>query len=92
MPVNVAVNKVIQINFSKAIQLGTNPWIELKNQYGQAKPYTISINGSTLNITSNTTFARGTTYTVILHSNSVTSTGGAGLAAPYTTKFTTTTT
>ena len=90
--VNVAVNKVIQINFSKAIQLGTNPWIELKNQYGTAKPFTTSINGSILNITSNTTFARGTTYTVILHSNSVTSTGGAGLAAPYTTKFTTTTT
>ena len=89
--VNVAVNKVIQINFSKSIQLGTNPWIELKNQYGQVKPYTTNINGSTLNITSNTTFAKGTTYTVILHSNSVTSTGGAGLAAPYTTKFTTTT-
>ena len=89
--VNVAVNKVIQINFNKAIQLGTNPWIELKNQYGQVKPYTTNINGSTLNITSNTTFAKGTTYTVILHSNSVTSTGGAGLAAPYTTKFTTTT-
>ena len=85
------VNKVIQINFSKAIQLGTNPWIELKNQYGQVKPYTTNINGSTLNITSNTTFAKGTTYTVILHSNSVTSTGGAGLAVPYTTKFTTTT-
>ena len=89
---NVAVNKVIQINFSKAIQLGTNSWIELKNQYGQIKPYTTSINGSTLNITANTTFARGTTYTVILHSNSITSTGGAGLTTPYTTKFTTTTT
>ena len=88
---NVAVNKVIQINFSKAIQLGTNSWIELKNQYGQIKPYTTSINGNTLNITSNTAFARGTTYTVILHSNSVTSTGGAGLTAPYTTRFTTTT-
>ncbi|MBZ2167112.1 Ig-like domain-containing protein [Methanobacterium spitsbergense] len=90
--VNVAVNKVVQINFSKAIQLGTNPWIELKNQYGQIKPYTTSINGSTLNITANAAFARGTTYTVILHSNSVTSTGGAGLTTPYTTKFTTTTT
>ena len=89
---NVAVNKVIQINFSKAIQLGTNSWIELKNQYGKVKPYTTSINGNTLNITSNAAFARGTTYTVILHSNSVTSTGGAGLTAPYTTKFTTTTT
>ncbi len=88
---NVAVNKVIQINFSKAIQLGANPWIELKNQYGQAKPFKTSINGSTLNITTDATFARGTTYTVILHSNSVTSTGGAGLAAPYTTRFTTTT-
>ncbi|MBZ2164573.1 Ig-like domain-containing protein [Methanobacterium spitsbergense] len=90
--VNVAVNKVIQINFSKAIQLGTNSWIELKNQYGQIKPYTTSINGNTLNITANAAFARGTTYTVILHSNSVTSTGGAGLTTPYTTKFTTTTT
>ena len=86
------MNKVVQINFSKAIQLGTNPWIEFKNQYGQTKPFTTSINGSTLNLTTNAPYAKGTTYTVILHSNSVTSTGGAGLAAPYTTKFTTTTT
>ena len=89
--VNVAVNKVIQITFNKAIKLGTNPWIELKNQSGSAKPFTTTINGNTLYITANSIFARGTTYTVILHSNSVTSTGGAGLAAGYTTKFTTTT-
>ena len=91
--VNVALNKVIQINFNKNIKLGTNPWIELKTtNSGTAKPFTATITGSTLNITPNTPLAKGTNYTVIIHSNAVTdTTGTAGLAAAYTTKFRTTT-
>ena len=88
--VNVAVNKVIQINFNKPIKLATNAWIELKNQYGTAKPFTATVTGNTLNIAAKTLFAKGTQYKVTIHSNSVTSTGGAGLSTPYTTKFTTT--
>ena len=89
--VNVALNKVIKIQFNKTIQFGTNPWIEFKNSSGMGKPFKATISGSTLNITTNATMARGTTYTVIIHSNAVTdTTGTAGLATPYTTKFTTT--
>ena len=89
--VNVALNKVIKINFNKNIKLGTNPWIELKTSSGTAKSFTTSITGSTLNITPNTPLAKGTNYTVIIHSNAVTdTTGTAGLAAAYTTKFKTT--
>ena len=90
--VNVAINKVIQINFNKTIQFGTNPWIEFKKtSTGTAKPFTATITGSTLNITPTTPLAKGTTYTVIIHSNAVTdTTGTAGLVAPYTTRFTTT--
>lgn len=95
-PVNNAVgvhtNKVIEFNFDKNIKLASNPWIELKNQYGTSKPYTTSVNGNKLNIKTTSNYAKGTRYTAVLHSNSVTdTTGTAGLAAPYTTKFTTTT-
>jgi methionine-rich copper-binding protein CopC len=86
--INVALNKVIQINFNKAIKFG-NSWIELTNRWG-AKPFTTAISGSSLYITPKTSLAKGTQYTVTLHSNSLTdSTGTAGLAAPYTFRFTT---
>ncbi len=88
--VNVALNKVIQINFNKAIKYGTNPWFELTNSWG-AKPFTTTISGNTLYITTKTLMAIGTQYTVIIHSNSITdSTGTSGLAAPYLFRFTTT--
>ena len=91
--VKVVLNKVVHINFSKPIQFGTNPWIEFKNSSGTTKPFTPTITGSRLNLTTTTPLAKGTKYTVIIHSNSVTDlTGTAGLQSPYTTKFTTTTT
>jgi methionine-rich copper-binding protein CopC len=91
--VNVALNKVIQITFDKNIQYGTNPWIEfVTSSTGTAKAFTTTISGNVLNITPTTPLAKGTKYIVVLHSNAVTdSTGTAGLASPYTTKFTTTT-
>jgi hypothetical protein len=89
--INVALNTVVKYNFNKAIKFGTNPWIEFKNSSGTTKPFTPSITGSTLNITPTTPLFIGTQYTVVIHSNSVTSLNGAGLAAPYTIKFTTTT-
>ena len=88
--VKVVLNKVVHINFSKPIQFGTNPWIEFKNSSGTTKPFTPTITGSRLNLTTTTPLAKGTKYTVIIHSNSVTDlTGTAGLQSPYTTKFTT---
>jgi len=88
--INVALNTVVKFNFNKNIKFGTNPWIEFKNSSGTTKPFTPTITGSTLNITSKTPLFRGTQYTVVIHSNSVTSLNGAGLAAPYTIKFSTT--
>ena len=87
---NVALNKVIQITFDKAIQLGTNPWIEFKTSSGTIVPYTTNIIGNILSITPNSLLNAGTKYTVILHSNSITDMQGNGLNTPYTTIFTTT--
>ena len=85
--VNIPTNKVIKINFSEAIKFGTNVWIELKSSSGKAIPFTKTISGSTLSITPTTTLAKGTTYTVIIHTNSITDLTGKGLATVYTTKF-----
>lgn len=89
--VDVTVNKVIKITFSKSIKFGTNPWIELKNASGTPKPFTQIIKGNTLTITPKTPLAIKTKYTLILHANSVTDLNGIGLASTYTSKFTTTT-
>ena len=89
--VNVPINKIIKITFNKNIKYGTNPWIELNNTtIGKAKPFTTTITGSTLNITPLKPMSNGTHYTVILHTNSITDTTGAGLIGPYTNKYTTT--
>ena len=87
--VNVPLNKVVKINFNKSIKLGTNPWIEFKTSSGTAKAYTATTSGSTLSLKPNTNLTSKTVYNVIIHSNAVTTLGGAGLASPYTLKFTT---
>ncbi|WP_048190908.1 Ig-like domain-containing protein [Methanobacterium sp. SMA-27] len=90
-PVNniskVATNKIVKFNFSKNIKLGTNPWIEFKNSSGTAKPFTLSVSGSTLSIKPTSALSKSTNYTVIVHSNAVIDSNGTGLAAPYTIKF-----
>jgi methionine-rich copper-binding protein CopC len=85
--VNIPTNKVIKINFSEAIKFGSNSWIELKNSSGKAIQFTKTITGSTLSITPTTKLAKGTTYTVIIHTNSITDLLGKGLTAAYTIKF-----
>ena len=85
--VKVATNKIVKFNFNKSIKLGTNPWIEFKTSNGTAKPYTLSVSGSTLSIKPNSALSKATSYTVVVHSNAVTDLSGAGLAAPYTVKF-----
>jgi parallel beta-helix repeat protein len=89
--VNVAVNKVILVNFSEAIKFSNSPWIELKNYTtGTAISFIPNISGNVLSITPNTILSYGTIIQLILHSNSVTDMAGNGLATPYLTKFNTT--
>ncbi len=85
----IPTNKVVKFTFNKTIKLGTNPWIEFKTSTGTAIKFITSVSGNVLNLTPSSLLKNKTQYIVILHSNSVTSTGGAGLASPYTTNFTT---
>lgn len=86
--VNIPVSKVVKFTFNKAIKLATNPWIEFKTSTGTTKSFVASVSGSTLSLTPTTALALGTSYLVILHSNSVyDSTGLSGLASPYTLSF-----
>jgi len=87
--VSVPTNKVVKYTFNKSIKLGTNPWIEFKTSTGTSIQFTTSVTGNVLNITPKSLLKNKTKYTVILHTNSVTSTGGAGLAQPYQNYFTT---
>lgn len=82
---NIANTKVININFNRAIKFG-NSWIELKNSKGTAIPFTSTITGSTLNITPKSLLTP-TTYTIILHTNSILDQTGNGIK-PYSTKLT----
>jgi len=86
--VNVPLNKVVKITFNKPIKLGTNPWIEFNNSTGTAVKFTTSISSNVLSIKPSAQLKTKTKYTVILHSGSVTSSGGAGLAGPVGLNFT----
>ena len=69
--VNVAVNKVITVTFSEPIKLG-NGYIELKDSNGAAVPFTKSVNGTVLTITPKSALVQGMTYSLIIHTGSVT--------------------
>ena len=84
----MALNKVVKINFNKAIKLVQPTWIEFVTGTTSV-PFTASVSGSTLSLKPNTILKSGLLYTVIVHSYSVTSLGGAGFASPYALKFTT---
>ena len=88
--IDVGVNKVVKITFNENIKLGTNPWIEFKTAAGTAIKFTSSVVNNVLSLKPTNLLTPQTTYNVILHSNCITDLSGAGLAAPYTTKFTTT--
>jgi hypothetical protein len=87
--VNVPVEKVVKFNFNKAIKLVQPTWIVFKTASGTAKAFTATTSGSTLSLKPNTNLTSKTVYYVTIHSDSVTSLGGAGFASPYTLKFTT---
>ena len=86
--INVPITPVIKFNFSEPIKYGKTPWIEFKSSNGTAIPFTSNISGSTLNIKSKSPLAYDTTYTIVLHSNSITDLAGNGLVS-FSTKFTT---
>ncbi|MTK63266.1 MAG: hypothetical protein F8N15_01705 [Methanobacterium sp.] len=87
--VNIPTNKVIKYTFDKSIKLATNPWIEFKTTSGTSINFIASVTGNVLNITPSSLLKNKTKYTIILHTNSVESLGGAGLANPYQNYFTT---
>jgi len=73
--VNVAVNKTIKVTFSESIKAGSY-WIELKDSNGKAVSFTKSISGSVLTITPTSSLTPGTTYTLIIHTGSLTDLSG----------------
>ena len=84
---NVAVNKVIKVTFSESIKAG-NYWIELKDSSGKAVSFTKSISGSVLTITPASNLTSGTTYTLTIHTGSLTDLTGTPVSL-YTSSFTT---
>ncbi|AEG19373.1 Ig-like domain-containing protein [Methanobacterium paludis] len=84
--VNVAVNKVVKVTFSEAIQNGTG-WIELLDSTGKAVSFTKSISGNVLTITPDSALVKGTKYTLLLHTGCVTDLAGNNLKG-YVSRFT----
>ena len=72
---NVVVSKVIKVTFSESVKKGT-VWIDLKNSAGKSISTTTSISGNVLTITPKTNLAKGTTYTLLVHSGTVTDLSG----------------
>ena len=84
---NVAVNKIIKVTFSETVKAG-NYWIELKDSNGKAVAFTKSINGNILTITPTSNLTKGTLYTLIIHTGSLTDLAGNNVSL-YTSAFTT---
>ena len=76
---NVVTSKTIKVTFTEAIKTG-NYWIELKNSAGKTVALTKSINGNTLTIKPTSSLTRGTKYTVIIHTGSLTDLSGNNIA------------
>ncbi|MGB9980540.1 Ig-like domain-containing protein, partial [Methanobacterium sp.] len=85
---NVPVNKTIKVTFSESIKTGTG-WIELKDSNGKAVSFTKSISGSVLTIKPTSNLTPGTTYTLSIHTGSLTDLSGTPVAL-YKSTFTTT--
>ena len=75
---NIDPGTTITLNFSEAIQIGTN-WIELLNSSKTAIPFTMSINGNILTITPTISLAEDR-YKLSLHTGCVRDLAGNPLA------------
>jgi methionine-rich copper-binding protein CopC len=78
--INIARTKTITITFNEAIKAGSM-WIELKNSSGTTITTAKSINGKILTIDPTITLARGTRYTVLIHTGAVTDLAGNPIAS-----------
>ena len=76
---NVPVNQQIKITYNEPVKFESG-WIELKNGNGQFIPITKSISGNTLTITPTKSMNMSTTYTVMVHTNSISDLAGNGIA------------
>ena len=77
--VGVPVNKTIKVTFSEPVKAG-NMWIELKSSNGTAVPFTTSISGNILTVTSAKSLVNDTKYILTLHTGSVADLSGNPLA------------
>lgn len=85
--VKVHTNKIITIRFSEAIKYGSK-WITLKKSNGQKVAFTTTINGKYIYINPKKNLSKGTSYTLVFHTGSLTDNAGNSVIL-YKTKFTT---
>ncbi len=76
---NVPVNQHIKITYNEPVKIESG-WIELRNSNGQLIPITKSISGNTLTLTPKTLLNMSTTYTVSVHTNSISDLANNGIA------------
>lgn len=76
---NVPVNQHIKITYNEPVKFESS-WIELRNNNGQLIPITKSISGNTLTLTPNHLLNMSTTYTVSIHTKSISDLAGNGIA------------
>jgi hypothetical protein len=69
------INKPIKITFSEPLKFA-NKWIELKSGRGTLTPLKKTIASNTLTLTPTKLLRKGTTYTVLLHTNSISDLNG----------------
>jgi hypothetical protein len=76
---NVPVNQHIKITYNEPVKFESG-WIELRNGNGQLIPITKSISGNTLTLTPTNLLNMSTTYTVSVHTKSISDLAGNGIA------------
>jgi len=84
---NVQRNKIIKVTFNESIKFGKNSWIELHMNSNLGVPITSKIIGNCLLITPQYLQWNRASYTLILHTNSITDLNGNGLAAPFISQY-----
>ena len=76
---NVPVNQHIKITYNKPVKFESG-WIELRDSNGKLIPIKKSISGNTLTLTPNNLLNMSTTYTVSVHTKSISDLAGNGIA------------
>jgi uncharacterized protein len=76
--INVDINKTINIKFNQPIKFKT-AWIEFRKD-GKLTSFEKSINSETLTIKPKTQMRKGSIYSIVLHTNSITNNNDTGVA------------